>query len=58
MLFEFIGGGSKANTAASVAHNLVGQDADFCMDPEICPDPRDPVLPEVLRSPERMTGPA
>ncbi len=58
MLFEFIGVGAQANTAAIVSYSLIGQDANYCLDPEICPDPRDPVLPEVVESLERMNGSA
>ena len=54
MLFEFIGIGAQGNTAAIVSYNLIGQDANYCMDPAVCPDPRDPVLPEVTSSLERM----
>jgi hypothetical protein len=54
MLFEFIGVGARDNTVAIVAIGLIGQDANYCLDPDICPDPRDPVLPEVEASLERM----
>jgi hypothetical protein len=54
-LFEFIGVGAQDNTAALVSFNLIAQDANYCNDPEICPDPRDPVLPEVYASLERMS---
>ena len=57
MLFEFIGVGAQANTVTLVSFNLIAQDANFCSDPEICPDPRDPVLPEVYTSLERMNTP-
>ncbi len=57
MLFEFIGIGAADNTAALVSFNLIAQDANYCMDPELCTDPRDPVLPEVYTSLERMSTP-
>jgi hypothetical protein len=53
-LFSFIGVGAADNTAAIVSFNLIGQDANYCLDPQVCPDPRDPVLPEVYASLERM----
>lgn len=55
MLFEFIGVGAQDNTVAVVSYNLIGQDANYCMDPDACNDPRDPVLPEVYASLARMT---
>lgn len=54
MLFEFIGVGAQDNTVAVVSYNLIGQDANYCMDPDACNDPRDPVLPEVYASLARM----
>jgi hypothetical protein len=53
-LFSFIGVGAADNTVAIVSFSLIAQDANYCLDPEACPDPRDPVLPEVYASLERM----
>ena len=54
-LFEFVGVGAQANTATLVSFNLIGQDANWCM-PPTCKDGRDPVLPEVYASLERMNA--
>jgi len=54
-LFEFIGVGVDGNTMALVSFQFIGQDANWCMDSTMCPDPRDPVLPEVYLSLDRMS---
>jgi hypothetical protein len=53
-LFEFIGLGAQANTMTVVSFHFIGQDANWCMDASMCPDPRDPILPEVYLSLDRI----
>ena len=54
-MFEFIGVGADGNTMALVSFHFIGQDANFCMDSSMCQDPRDPILPEVYLSLDRMS---